>query len=209
MKIRKEHSNLLRSAAVLLASGFMSACAFGPLVLHESARTVGESNHELIAGVANAGYSAKWTVGIAKDWDFGLQLESLSVGVRIKHAFVNSAAGGWSFAGAAGVGSSVGGSHFYGDLVLSHLNGWWEPYGAFRVVHVNMDPIEARDADTGQLAFTIDRSEYNYGQLIVGSRFWFSPAWMLTLEISSLTSLSSGLNFSSPTIASVALGARF
>ncbi|CAN5670800.1 hypothetical protein BH10BDE1_BH10BDE1_16350 [soil metagenome] len=186
-----------------------SGCAFGPLVNHETGRTVGSSNHELIAGYGNAGYVVKWNIGLDENTDIGFQLESLSLGLRLKHAFINNSTHGLSFAAAAGVGTSIGGSHYYGDAILSYLSGWFEPYGTMRVVHVNTDPVEARNENTGEVAFTINRSEYNYGQLILGSRFWLSPHVLLSIEVSSLSSLSSGFDLSNPVIAGAALGYRF
>jgi hypothetical protein len=206
--MQKNSSSFVKPIVVSVAL-LLSGCAFGPLVVHETARTVGASNNELIAGYANAGYVLKWNVGLAEDTDLGFQLESLSLGVRIKHAFINSPKSGFSLAGAAGIGTSVGGNHYYADGILSYLSGAVEPYGTIRIVHVNTDPVEARSENTGEVAFTINRSEYNYGQLILGSRFWFSQNWLLSVEVSSLSSLSTGLDFSNPVIAGAALGYRF
>ena len=154
---------LLASAAI--TSVFLTSCAVGPLVIHETARTVGNSNHELIAGGGQAGFIAKWNYGLSENLDIGLHWESLSLGVRAKYAFENKEAG-WSFATALGTGGSVGGSHYYADFIASHKHGAWEPYMTLRAVHVKTDPVDFADENTGSLDFTIQKEQYNYGQFI-------------------------------------------
>ena len=67
----------------------LSGCAVGPLVSHETARTVGSSNSEIVGGYGQAGYVLKWNHGFGENFDLGFQYESLSVGFRAKYAFVN------------------------------------------------------------------------------------------------------------------------
>lgn len=170
----------------------LSACAVGPLVVHESARTVGERNHELTAGYGEAGYVGKWNFGVTKDLDIGLQLESLSLGGRLKYAFINGQDSGWSVAGALGAGTSVGGSHYYGDLMVSHLLADWEPYGVLRIVHIKTDPVDFRDRDSGKLNGRISQYEFNYSQMTVGTRYWFSKEWYASAEASSIFAIEGG-----------------
>jgi hypothetical protein len=191
-----------------MASLLFSGCAVGPLVSHETARTVGSSHHELMAGYGQAGYVFKWNYGLTQNLDFGLHFESLSVGVRAKYAFLNSSSG-WSFAAALGTGASIGGSHYYGDLIGSYLVGSWEPYGTLRAVHVTNDPLEFKDKDTGHVDFTVDKSEYDYGQFILGTRFWMTPHWLLSLEASTLFPISSGFRMGSTLLAGASFGYRF
>lgn len=187
----------------------LSGCAIGPLVVHETARTVGPNNNELDGGWGQAGYVVKWNYGLGQDLDFGIHWESLSIGLRLKYAILNARERGFSLAVAAGTGVSIGGSHYYGDLIASYLAGSWEPYGALRAVHVKNDPLEFRDQDTGQVDFTVDKIEYDYGQLTLGTRYWFTPHFLLSLEASSLFAFSSGLGIGSNVLIGGALGYRF
>lgn len=194
--------------SLVLPAVFLSGCAFGPLVNHESARTVGESNHELMGAFGSPGYALKWTYGVTENFDVGLQWESLSLGIRAKYSFINQSEG-WSFAGALGTGVSTGGNHNYGDLISSYATGAWEPYGTIRVVHITTDPMEFRNTDTGALSFTVDRSQYNYGQFFLGTRYWFNHNWLMSAEASWLFSITPGIVFSGAPLLSVNLGYRF
>lgn len=71
---------------LMLTTTVLSGCAVGPLVSHETARTVGTTNHELMAGYGQAGYVIKWNYGLNENLDVGLHWESLSIGVRAKYA---------------------------------------------------------------------------------------------------------------------------
>lgn len=187
---------------------FLTGCAVGPLVGHETARTVGRSNHELIAGYGQAGYVFKWNIGLNENLDLGFQWESLSLGARLKYAFINSEQG-WSLATALGTGFSIGGSHYYGDLIGSYMTGSWDPYGILRLVHVKNDPLEFKDTNTGEINFAVSSSEYNYGQFILGTRYWFTPHWLFSLEASSFSSMSSELKIDNDVIVNAGFGYRF
>lgn len=201
--------NTFKLLLVGIATSLLSACAFGPLVTHETARTVGRGNHEVLGGYGNAGYVIKWNAGITDDADLGIQLESLSIGLRGKYAFVNNERG-FSFAAAAGLGSSIGGSHYYGDLLGSYKNAWWEPYTTFRYVHVKTDPIEVKDKDPdGPFDFTISSYQYDYGQLFLGNRFWLTEKWILSVEASSIVLHSSGVDLSKVIVVGAAMGVKF
>lgn len=196
---------LLISAAI-----FLSGCATGPFMAHEPARTVGYSKSELIAGAGQAGYVFKWNYGVGHDLDIGVQLESFTLGLRAKYAFINQQSSGWSLAGAAGTGvGSFGGSHYYADLIGSYLKGSWEPYTTLRAVHVKTDAIDFRDEDTGEIDFTVSENEYEYGQFILGTRYWFTPNWLLSVEGSTIFSISSSFDIKSNAFFSASFGYRF
>jgi hypothetical protein len=198
---------IMRIASLLFII-FLSGCAVGPLVSHETARTVGNSNHEFVGGYGQAGYVLKWNYGLTENLDLGLHWESLSIGIRAKYSFINNTSG-WSIASAIGTGSSIGGSHYYGDIIGSYLTGDWEPYGTVRFVHVKNDPLEFKNQDTGLANFTIDSIEYDYGQFILGTRYWFTKHWLLSLETSSLFTISSGFNSANSIFAGASFGYRF
>lgn len=188
---------------------FTSACAFGPLYNQETGRTVGKRNVEITGGYGVAGYVLKWNAGILDDFDIGLQLESLSVGLRAKYAFIHAREHGFSAAAALGIGSSLGGNHYYGDLIGSYLAGAFEPYGSLRLVHVKTDPIEFKDKDTGDVTVVVDRASYDYGQAFLGSRVWFNKKVYLSIEASKLFAVTKGVKFGDGVLVGAALGARF
>ena len=193
----------------VVAVATLSGCAFGPLVSHETARTVGNSNHELIGGYGMAGFVFKWNYGLTENLDLGLHLESLNIGLRAKYAFINSN-DGWSLATAFGTGVSLpDASHFYGDLIGSYMTGAWEPYGTLRFVHVKNNSLDFKDQKTGQVNFTVPSSEYDYGQFILGTRYWFTPHWLFSIEASSIFVTTPGLKFSKNIFAGLAFGYRF
>lgn len=196
------------SVILLFFSFFYSGCAVGPLVNHETARTVGNSNHELIGGYGQAGYVLKWSYGLTENLDLGLHWESFSLGYRLKYAFQSKQSGG-SLAFAAGQGASIGGSHYYGDIIASYLSGSWEPYSALRVVHVKSDGQEVKSGSNGDVIFKVEKSEFDYGQFILGSRYWFNKHWLFSLEASTLFAISSSVRGNNSFIASGSFGYRF
>lgn len=208
LKIENWLMKISSTLVCLLLSAFLPGCAVGPLVSHETARTVGKSNHEFIGGYGQAGYVLKWNFGLAENLDLGLHWETLSIGVRAKYAFINSESG-WSLASALGTGESIGGSHYYGDLIGSYFKDSWEPYGTLRIVHVKNDPLEFKNTDTGQVSLFIDRSEYQYGQFILGARYWLDDHWLISLEASSLFKVSSGFESGQTVFIGASLGYRF
>lgn len=193
--------------AVICCLILLSGCAVGPLVSHETARTVGDANHELAGGYGMAGLAFKWNYGVTENLDIGFHYETLSMGVRAKYAFLNNSAG-WSLASALGAGASVGGSHYYADLMASYLVGSFEPYGTLRLVDVTLDPLEFQDTETGAVDFTIASYKYQYGQFIFGTRYWFNQNWHLSAEASNLFSISL-VSFGNALLFSAAIGYRF
>src|SRR4051794_11386575 len=99
--------------SLFLIFGLLGGCAVGPLVSHETARTVGKGHNELVAGYGIAGYALKWNLGLDDSLDVGIHWESLSLGARAKYAFINGREHGWSLASALGAGLSIGGKHYY------------------------------------------------------------------------------------------------
>lgn len=160
----------------------LSACAIGPLVGHETARTVGDGKTELVAGYGNPGTVLKLNRGISENFDLGVQVESLSMGVRGKYAFIN-ANQGWSLAGALGYGFSFQGQYTSEDLTTSYLNDSWEPYGTLRFSQVTIGETEIENANTHEHIYTVKSSSFQYGQVILGTRYWINDRWMLSGEL--------------------------
>ncbi|MFA7614086.1 MAG: hypothetical protein WCY48_07595 [Candidatus Caldatribacteriota bacterium] len=191
----------------LLSLLLLTGCAVGPLVSHETARSVGDNNHEFVGSYGEAGVAFKWNYGLLEDLDIGIQWESLSSGLRAKYSFLNFSEG-YSMAIAGGAGLSVGGSHYYGDLLLSYRSGFWEPYVTGRIVHVDTDPDEFDGDNSWGINFKVDEMSYEYGQFIAGSRFWLGQNWLISVEASSLFGFNSGFKASQNYILSAALGLR-
>lgn len=165
-KYTEENMRYIIAIILLLASG----CAVGPLVVHESARTAGEGNHEILVGSGTHVFNGKWNYGLKENLDIGLQIEAFSVGGKLKYAFINNLERGFSLAGAIGLGESLGGEHYYSDLSASYLTKIFEPYIAARIVRVKTDLVEFKDTNTGEIDFKIDGRWYTYGQGFLGTR---------------------------------------
>lgn len=209
MKLFKKSNRIpstIKLIQILLVPFVFLGCV-GPLVMHETARTVGRTNHEFAGGLGSQGYVLKWNYGLTKDLDIGIHWESLSLGLRAKYSFKNQSHG-WSFAGAAGLGSSFGGQHSYADIIASYKNKKWEPYGAIRIVKVSIDPIEFND-ENGDEWFKTTRSDFLYNQLILGSRYWFENKFYLSAELSTVGSLTDDVSFEDGALASANLGYIF
>ena len=192
-----------------LAALHLSACAVGPLVTHETARTVGKNNHELMAGFGSASYVAKWNYGLSENLDLGLHLEPLSFGVRAKYAFINGQESGWSLATALGAGISLGGSAQHADLMTSYFVKEWEPYMNVRLVHVKSDPVKLTNEDTGPFQLNFEADDFFYSEFTLGTRYWFTKQFSLSLEGSALTPRSSHLKVARHTLLGLAAGYRF
>ena len=183
----------MKNTLLLIMLFITTSCAFGPLMMNETARTVGKGNGDINFGYGLAGYVVKYNYGLLKDLDIGIQYEALSIGVRAKYAFINNQEKGFSLAAALGTGASLGGSHNYADLIASYKNERFEPYFGYRYVSVKTDPVEFEDNeddDVIDLSFLrIDSFKYKYGQAFLGFKYWFTDKWNFTSEISKLVSI--------------------
>ncbi|MDX9732159.1 MAG: hypothetical protein RBT63_10345 [Bdellovibrionales bacterium] len=201
-------SRFLRLLPFCLMMLFLGACATGPLMLHETARSVGKGKNELSLGYGIAGYAFKWSHGVSEDFDLGVQLESMSWGVRGKYSLVNARTHGWSIAIGGGAGGSSYSKHIYGDFIVSHLADKWEPYGSLRVVHVTWDPLEFHRKN-GELLFVTPSDRFRYGQAILGTRYWTNQKTYLMFEASTLLGFESGVRWDSGMFLSAGVGGRF
>jgi hypothetical protein len=169
------------TVAVLL-SFVLSGCVTGPLASHETARTVGQGNHEIQLGTGSMPYFLKWNLGLSKDVDVALQWETFTVGMRGKYAFINNVQGP-SLAATLGTGISFfGGDYVNSDLIYSYLFEKWEPYGVLRVAHVESSKKDLKNSETGKTEYTIDAYEYEYAEIIGGAKYWFTDQWSMTFE---------------------------
>lgn len=177
-----------KTKLLMMVFGLLSGCAVGPLMVHETARTVGDRRDELSVGYGATGFDFKWHHGFHDNLDLGFQVEALSAGVRGKWAVVNNQTSGPSLALATGVGFNWNGSHVYGDLIGSYLAGSWEPYTSLRGVQATNNQRELKESETGKTVITIPRNSFQYGQYTLGTRFWFNQKFMMNVEASKLFS---------------------
>ena len=166
---------------------FLNSC-MGSLVLNETARTVGNSNHEVTVGFGYPyGESINYTYGLTNDVDIGLRIESLGIGIRSKYAFLNQRDEGASLAIAGGAGTTIFANYYYGDLIASYLTGAFEPYTAVRGGYVKSRTSTSPDTDSisnfvSTVGVPFFSSEYGYVQPFIGTRIWFNKNWEMSLE---------------------------
>ena len=150
----------------------------------------------------------KWNYGLGKNFDFGAQMESLSMGIKAKYAFLNQSEG-WSMALGLGYGTGVESDHFYGDFHTSFKTGPVEPYMTVRYVQVHTDKEDIDDHKSGNIHFNIDSLKFQYGQFMIGTRFWLTRHWLFSVEGSTFFGASDGLKISDTYFFNAALGYRF
>lgn len=187
---------------------FLVSCAISPLGLHETGRSVGQAKNEFIAGFGQAGYVFKWINGVTDNLDFGVQLETLSLGARLKYSIINQQKDGFSFATAAGFGVNLGGRHYYGDLIGSYLINDYEPYLGVRVTRVRVNFGNINNSN-GVISENYHANEFSYGQIFLGFKYQLSEKINLTLEASTLSTFSSDLKVDQVVLGSLGFGYRF
>lgn len=195
----------------LLLSLLFSACAFGPFTTHETARTLGKGNHEFAGGYGQTSYVLKWNTGITDRIDFGVHWEALSIGIRGKFGIIQGGQDQFSLAAALGVGSSIGGSHQYADLLASYLKNKWEPYGVFRYVKIKVDPVDILDKETGKTIFTLEDvnlDHYDYGLATLGVKYLINDNWSFSAEATKIIPVSSSFKVESAIFAGAAFTYR-
>lgn len=200
----------MRAALIFLLSSVVLTGCVGPLVQHETARSVGFGQFEAVGGFGQAGYVAKANYGLTSNWDIGVQAESLSVGLRTKYAIKNSREGGWSTAVALGGGvADWGASDYYGDFLVSWLKHQLEPYGTIRYGRVNTDPTRINDHYTGDVRYIVKGNSFDYVQGIFGARVWLGKHVNASAEVSAPVSLSKNVFMSQALLLGMALGVHF
>ena len=192
----------MRGLILALISMLTVGCAVGPLMGHESARTVGRSANEVIVGAGVTYQLIKYTRGLTDDFDLGLQYEIETLSVRAKYALLNTPDEGVSLAVAATLGAGKNGRSAGGDLILSYRRRWLEPYFIGRFTHVDFgERTDHRSLDV--LTKYEPALHANYGQAMLGARFWTAPNWVLTVETSAV------LRSSTTLLASLSFGYHF
>ena len=163
---------------------FFFAGCIPPMAGHETGRTLGESQSELIGGLGAFGHVIKYNYGVTDYLDLGIHWETFSLGLRAKYSFINTPISGWSLAGALGAGSVSHGRYITGDVIGSYLSGDWEPYGFIRRSRVICNEVAAKDSKKLLHDFLVacEKKHYDRVQFTLGSKYWFSAKWFLSLE---------------------------
>jgi predicted porin len=111
-----------------------------------------------------------------------------------------------------GTGISIGGSHQYGDFIVSYrVNEAFEPYGLFRYVYVKNDPIETRSMRDGSVYVLSPASQYRYAQIMAGARIYLKDTKLyLAVEYSHLLDIANdNLILGEVNLYNAGLGIRF
>lgn len=175
----------LKIIAIVFLSVIVGGC-FGPLVSHDTARTVGNgktSFKAIATNISSEYYGFKLDHGFGDNLDLGYSLETGSNGISAKYAFVNNARGS-SFGAKVGYGSTFGGHYTLGSLLASYKGSNWEPYLNFQYVKVTIDEQDVKDSRTGDVFATTPKFDFNYTQAFIGTKYWFTPHFALSLEFS-------------------------
>ncbi len=188
----------------------LSSCVMGPINTFETGRTSGEGRGELFGGLGSTGFVGKLNYGLSENFDIGVQLETFSLGGRLKYALMNNQEKGFSFSIASGAGVGGGGSsHYYGDILMSYLSGDFEPYGSARFVHaINKSYKDKNDMNNDWL-FSIQKPEFDYQQYNLGLRYWVNEQLTVNLEFTKLQADNSEIIFKDDTLVNVGLGVKF
>lgn len=198
-------------AVFLTASAMiLSSCVMGPINTFETGRTLSPGKGELLFGMGNTGYAGKLSFGLSDNLDFGLQLETFSLGARLKYALMNNQEKGFSMSIAGGAGVGGGQSyHSYGDIIASYLSGDFEPYASLRLVHAVNKSYEEKKASEFDSIYTLQKPEFDYQQYSFGLRYWVNEQLTLNIEATKLQADSSDIIFKDRTLVNLGLGIKF
>jgi len=198
-------------ATLFVAQAFvLSSCVMGPINTFETGRTSGDGRGELLAGIGSTGFVGKLNYGVSENLDIGVQLETFSLGGKLKYALMNNQEKGFSLAMAGGAGVGGGNSsHYYGDVIASYLSGDLEPYGSFRFVHAINKSYDEKNDTNDNWIFNIQKREFNYQQYNLGLRYWVNEQLTLNAELTKLQAASSEIIFKDKTLVNVGLGVKF
>lgn len=200
-------------ALLLVCCLFSSSCALGPLISHETARTLGTGNHEFTGSLGTYGLGFRWGYGISENFDLSANVESTSFSARGKYAFLNNHQGGWSLAlaGGGGYSSLFPADFFHVDLMASYLRDSFEPYLNLRVVRVHLRELEFESEDRllDAIEYAFRRQTFTYVQPILGARYWMNPRWAWSVEASSLAAIDSTVDIQSSILFGLGLSYRF
>ncbi len=200
---------LIHAARIAAFSIALSSCALGPLMSHDTARSLGEGVAAVdLAGTAINGM-VKTGIGVTDNLDLGAQLEVFSFGLRAKYSLLNNREQGLSFALAGGTGWSHGGTHRYADIIGSYKINDFEFYSTARFVHASNTEKDFKDANTGQSVFVIAQRDYDYKQYIFGIRYWITDKILFDIEGTKISFDDKEIKFESPMQYGAGLGFRF
>lgn len=191
---------------ITVLSLFMNACALGPIINHDTGRSVGKNKYKFrVAGYPQADSpnvaSLRFDTGVTENLDVGFQYEILSFGLRGFYSFINNKEG-FAMSGSLGYGSVFNGNYINAGLNFSFKSGSVEYFAGYRHTDVSVDATELTDSNTGELFTTIPSANYSYGIASGGLKYWFTDQAALGLEGAQFMNPSDG-EFSSNTLVSL------
>ena len=184
--------NLVVYVSILFFLLLSTSCSIAPLKTPKTARALGKGHWEMDLGALPSSFSAYR--GFSENLDIGLTLEEqLGVVVELsgKYAFLNREEG----SSLAIFGGVFSGSALYGDNrgfrvggLWSYKRKWWELYlvstynsGRWKAGK----PLDADEKDDLLIDFFYDyegRRNYSYIQSSLGSNFWFTKKFALSIN---------------------------
>ena len=169
-----------------LASLVLACSCLAPFSNNFTGRSLGKGKVGLEGGVIAAGSALpvfKFSYGLSRNLDLGLQYDSFSLGLFGKYSFINDQESGFSLAGIAGGGATVGGGYAYAGPALSYKIGALEPYVVGRY---NFVSYEESDSSVGM---SWEAGNHNYFQFTFGSVLWIGKGFGLNAEVSFFSGL--------------------
>jgi len=171
---------------ICLASLILTWSCLAPLSNNFTGRSLGQGRVGLEGGAVTAGSVLpffKFSVGLSRDFDLGLQYDSFSLGLFGKYSFLNNQASGFSLAGVAGGGIAVGGGYAYAGPALSYKLGALEPYFVARYNFVSY----GKSSSSSGMSW--DAGNYSYFQFTLGGVLWLGKGFGLNAEASFFSGL--------------------
>jgi hypothetical protein len=164
-----------------VASLILASSCLAPLSNNFTGRSLGQGKVGLEGGAVTAGSVLpvfKLSVGLSRDFDLGLQYDSFSIGLFGKYSFMNNQESGFSLAGVAGGGATVGGGYAFAGPALSFKLGAFEPYAVGRYNFVSY-----KESDSA-VGMSWEAGQHTYFQFTFGGVLWLGKGFGLNAEVS-------------------------
>lgn len=170
-----------------LAILILACSCLAPLSNNFTGRSLGKGKVGLEGGVIIAAGSAlpafKFSYGLSRSFDLGLQYDSFSLGLFGKYSFLNNQESGFSLAGVAGGGATVGGGYAYAGPAFSYKIGALEPYVVGRYNYVSYGE------QTSSSGLSWEAGTHSYFQFTFGGVLWLGKGFGLNAEVSYFSGL--------------------
>jgi hypothetical protein len=164
-----------------LASLVLACSCLAPLSNSFTGRSLGQGKVGLEGGAIAAGSALpvfKFSYGVTRDLDLGLQYDSFSIGLFGKYSIINNQESGFSLAGVAGGGVAVGGGYGFVGTAFSIKLGAFEPYAVGRYNFVSY----GESSSSSGLSW--EAGQHGYFQFTLGNVLWLGKGFGLNAEVS-------------------------